>query len=291
MRSNLLIILIAALSVISACSANTPVMAVEATPTTLPVITPTNTTIPVLPTFAPPPTSVSPTLAPAERSGFPFAALLNDALPREGLVLARHYYADPDESQQGDEVCYDIGIYQNETYIAISCQPGFTYPAPTGPLDDTQKKYFRRWLATFQTYEEPSIHGLFLFNGNGQTPIDSSTKISMQAMVSKIDWDAHQYASGGGYPMVVFHTRSLLMAQLNMWLDNSNILKFESVTFPDSCLNAPKPNEVCEPVATQGFRIYLVARGLLYEFHTDVFGYDIRPFGEPQPAPTPAPVG
>jgi hypothetical protein len=64
------------------------------------------------------------------------------------------------------------------------------------------------------------------------------------------------------------------------------VLKFEAVDFPNSCLGTPKPKEVCVQVVTQGFRIQLVALGLLYEYHTDAFGFDIRPFGDPQAAPT-----
>ena len=263
-----------------ACSAG----AVVLTPAPQPVDAPASFT--PHPTF----TSIPPYISP-EPSGFPFAARLNEALPKENLILARHFYGDPSEQIQNDEVCYDVGIYNDDTYIAVSCAPNFTYPASTGTLDETQAKFLQRWVEKFQSFEEPSIHGLFVFNGRGSNNMEYSDQVSMQAMLSKIEWDAHQYASGGGTPLVVFHARSVLMHDINLWLDNSSILKFEAVYFPNACLDAPKPNEVCEPVVTQGFRIYLVAQGMLYEYHTDTFGYDIRPFGEPQIAPTQGPGG
>ena len=124
------------------------------------------------------------------------------------------------------------------------------------------------------------------FAGTGNAIPGIADKVSMQALIDDIEWNANEYVHPGGYPPVVFHTRTVLSNQLNKWLDDSSILKFEATDFPDACLGAPKPGELCEQAVTQGFRIYLVANNLMYEFHTDVFGYDIRSIGEPQIAPT-----
>lgn len=226
------------------------------------------------------------TLPPPEAVGFPYAAALNNALPKESLILAQHFYADTVGHIQGDEFCYDVGIYSDNTYVVISCMPDFAYPAPNGMLDAYQSKYLHRWVDTFQSFDEPSIHGLLVFSGYGTAMPEYSDKVSMQALIDELEWAAHEYVHRGGYPPVVFHTREVLSHQLNKWLDDSSIFHFEVVDFPDSCLGVPKPNEICEQVVTQGFRIQLVTDGMLYEYHTDAFGYDIRPFGEPQVAPT-----
>jgi len=47
--------------------------------------------LPPFPTFTPTSTLVYQSPEPA---GFPFAATLNDALPKENLLLAKHFYAD-----------------------------------------------------------------------------------------------------------------------------------------------------------------------------------------------------
>lgn len=282
---------------ISACNGTSPsessTVEISATPLSFPTFTPTNelrqpsaTPLPLIPTFTP--TNIFPTPEPA---GFPFTAELSDALPKENLLLAVHFYADTVGHISGDEFCHDVGIYNDDTYIVISCMPDFTYPAPTGKLDSNQSKFLHRWVEAFQAFDEPSIHGVVKFAGTGNTVPGIADKVSMQALISELEWSAHQYVHRGGYPSVVFHTRTVLSNQLNLWLDNSSILKFEATDFPDSCLGAPKPGEVCEPMVTQGFRIYLVAQGMLYEYHTDIFGYDIRPFGEPQIAPTQRPGG
>jgi len=231
------------------------------------------------------------TAASPEPAIFPFASLLNDALPKENLLLARHFYNEPDVGHQADEVCYDIAIYNDDSYIVISCTPGFTYPAPTGTLDEVQSKFLHKWANTFQAFEEPAIHGLLNFNGVGSNTPDFSDRVSMQAMLSEVDWVAHAYIDRGGWPLVVYHARSVLSHQLNIPLDDKSIVHFEVVEFPDTCFGAPRPGEVCEHVNTPGFRIQLAANGLMYEYHTDIWGYDIRPFGEPQIAPTPGPAG
>lgn len=240
----------------------------------------TDTPLPVFPTLTP--TNITPL---PELSGFPYMAALNDALPKENLLLALHFYADT-VGHLDDTICYDIGIYADDSYIAISCLDGYTYPAPNGMLDANQSKYLHRWVEKFQGFDEPSIHGLLKFAGTGSAIPEYSDKVSMQAMIGEIEWGANEYVHRGGYPSVVFHAREVLSHQLNKWLDNSSIRNFEVVDFPDSCLGTPKPDETCEQIPTQGFRIQFVVDGLLYEYHTDAFGYDIRQFGEPQIAPT-----
>ena len=256
--------------VISVISSETPIPQASATPLALPTFTfiPTNT------------------LPPPELASFPYLPVLNDALLKENLLLAAHIYADTVGHIQGDEICHDVGIYNDDSYIVISCLPDFTYPAPIGTLDATQSKFLHHWLETFQHFEDPSIHGLLKFAGTGTAEPEFSDLVSMQAMLGEIEWAAHEYIHRGGTPSVVFHARSVLSHQLNKWLDDSSILKFEVMDFSDACLSAPRPNEVCEPIITQGFRIYYIVNGLMYEYHTDVWGYDIRQFGEPRAAPT-----
>lgn len=242
-----------------------------------------STPLPLLPIF----TATAPTEG---MMGFPYAAELNELLPKENLLLAVHVYGD-DVANMSDETCYDAGVYAYDTYIVISCLSDFAYPAPTGTLDAYQSKFLQRWVETFQGFEEPSVNGLLVFAGKGKTAAEFSDKASMRAMLGEFEWAAHQYEHRGGLPSALSVARSVLSNRLGVWLDRSNDLKFEVVEFPDSCLDAPKLGEACEQVVTTGFRIYFVVQGLMYEYHTDVWGYDIRPFGEPQTAPTQGPGG
>lgn len=279
------LLLSAALALLSTC---TTMPAVESA---IPSAAPMDTSVPIL--TATPLATLTPTvtlLPPVSVFGFPYLAALNETLPKEGLILAVHFYSDM-VGHLDDEVCYDVGVYSDDAYIVISCLEDFTYPAPNGQLDAYQSRFLRRWVGKFQSFEIPSIRGLLKFSGLGETLPDYSDQISMQALLEDLEWDAHGYVHQGGYPPVIFRAQTVLSARLNMWLDNSAILKFEAVDYPDSCLGAPKPEEICEQGVTRGFWIQFVVQGLLYEYHTDAFGYDIRQSGEPQIAPTQGPAG
>jgi hypothetical protein len=218
-----------------------------------------------------------------QTSEFPYAPILNEALPKDGLVLGAHVFADT------DNVCYDVGIYADDTYLVISCLVDFTYPAPSGMLDTNTSAFLQRWLERFTGYEENSRynhHTFVIFKGNGTITPDFAEKIGIEHLIGNLEWKAHAYVSGGGTPSAVPAAQRVLGEKIGMSPEAITVLKFEAVDFPNSCLGTPKPKEVCVQVVTQGFRIQLVALGLLYEYHTDAFGFDIRPFGDPQAAPT-----
>jgi len=232
-----------------------------------------STTLPSLPTSAP-----TNTLHPQQHSDLIYPPTLNEALPKDNLILASHVY--------GSKICFDIGIYKDDTYMIISCLGNFTYPSPIGMLNANQSAYIHRWMERFAGFEEFSMHDLLKFLGNGDVIPDYAEKLSMKAMLYDIEWIAHGYIHKGGLPSAVNISLLVLSNQLGIPLDHNNISYFEVVDFPDVCLSAPEPDEVCAQVVTQGFYIQLIAQDMLYEFHTDAFGYDIRQFDEPQIAPT-----
>jgi hypothetical protein len=112
-------------------------------------------------------------------------------------------------------------------------------------------------------------------------------KLSIETLVFNLEGRAkgQNPTSGGGMPAAAFVAQRALAQQLGIPLDQTRIKTIEPVDFLDSCLNAAKPGEVCAQEITSGLRIQLLAQGMLYEFHTDVAGYDLRPMGSPQPAP------
>jgi hypothetical protein len=253
---------------LSACSG------AAATPSPIPDIPTLTATPPPLSTA----TSTS-TLPPPQTAGFPYMAALNSELPIDGLILAEHVY--------GDNVCYDLGVYQDDTYVVLSCLPEYTYPAAGGVLDTYEASYIKRWVERYQSYEVPSAHGLLKFQGSGTRIPDVAEKISMEILLSSLEFRAHNYASGGGRPRAVHAAQEVLAQELGIPLGQITILNFETVDFSDACLGVPKSDELCAQVITSGFLIQLTVDDLMYEFHTDLAGYDIRQYGEPQIAPTP----
>ncbi len=208
---------------------------------------------------------------------------LSGGFPLEGLVLAGHVYT--------NNTCYDLAIYQDGHYLVLSCRSDFTYSTSIGVLDEYKLAYLHQWAERFQSFEGPAAHAFLRFLGKGITVPEFSDMVAMEAMISDIEWDAHGYIHKGGLPGPVLHAMSVLSSQLGIPLEYKDVLNFDVVDFPDTCLGVSEAGETCAQVATRGYRIRLVAQGLLYECHTDLFGYDIRQFGGPQIAPVPTPMG
>lgn len=77
--------------------------------------------------------------------------------------------------------------------------------------------------------------------------------------------------------------RNLLAHQLGIPADEINLVIQEAVDWPDACLGAPAPGQVCAQVITPGYRFVFEAQGVHYAFHTDQAGGKIVPAVPPLP--------
>ena len=199
-----------------------------------------------------------------------------------GMPIAAHF--------SDDYRCFDLAIYRDGRYRVESCLPGFTYSAPSGYLDASELPHFYRWadhLDSYQTvYETGTISFVNIFRANGLVPPTVSDKLSIETLVFNLESRAkgQDPISGGGVPGAVLVAQSVLAQERNIPIDLLQVKAIEPTDYPDSCLGAPRPDEVCTPGTLSGLRLEIAGGGLLYVFHTDLAGYDIRPFGEPQPA-------
>jgi len=191
----------------------------------------------------------------------------------------------------GDNTCFDLAIYRDGRYRVESCLPGYAYPASNGYLDASELPHFYRWADHLDTFQNVTANGTWafvnIFHADGLVPPTEADKVSIERLILTLEDRAKgkTYASGGGMPSAVFAAQKLLSIQLGVPLDQVYIKGLENQDFGDSCMGIPGPNEVCKAMVTPGLRIQLVAQGMLYEFHTDYAGYDLRQFGSPQPAP------
>jgi hypothetical protein len=175
--------------------------------------------------------------------------------------------------------CFSMAIHPDGKYQVESCTPGFTYAAPTGYLDANELIYLYRWYDGLYLFQERDANGTLSFIGNGTVDATLADKISI------VEAKARGSVSGGGFPSGALAAQKLLSARLGIPLEQVQVKGVESIDYPDTCLSAPKPNEACTQMVTSGLRVQLVAQGLLYEFHTDPAGYDLRQFGDPVQAP------
>ena len=63
----------------------------------------------------------------------------------------------------------------------------------------------------------------------------------------------------------------------NLPTEEINVVTFELVEWPDSCLGVVEDGIVCAPVVTPGYKILLDANGSSFEFHTDFYGSRLIP--------------
>ena len=185
----------------------------------------------------------------------------------------------------GASSCFSMAVYRDGRYRVDSCLSSYTYPAPDGYLDANELIYFYHWLDDLQPYQETITTGTISFTGDGSTAPELTDKVAVESMVLNLETRARANTSGGGRSPAAYAAQKLLGRQLGILAEQIQIVHLENIDFPDSCLGAPQPNEVCAQVVTSGLRVMLAVQGMLYEFRTDSAGYNLRLFGSPQPAP------
>ena len=75
---------------------------------------------------------------------------------------------------------------------------------------------------------------------------------------------------------VVGAAQSLLAKKLNVQASEISLVSIAPVSWPDSCLGLPGPDEMCAQMVTDGFKVVLAVNGQNYTFHTDQTGRTIR---------------
>ncbi|MDO9086858.1 MAG: hypothetical protein Q7U53_11680 [Anaerolineaceae bacterium] len=68
-----------------------------------------------------------------------------------------------------------------------------------------------------------------------------------------------------------------LARQLEIPANNVVVLFSEQIDWPDTCLGINTDESICVPILTPGYRIQLDASGVLYEFHSDIYGSRLLP--------------
>jgi hypothetical protein len=77
-------------------------------------------------------------------------------------------------------------------------------------------------------------------------------------------------------PAAVESALAAFSRSLDASLSEVELISYEEVTWPDSCLGLGGPDEMCLQALTPGYRIVLEVDGRTYEVHTDAQGASIR---------------
>lgn len=87
----------------------------------------------------------------------------------------------------------------------------------------------------------------------------------------------------GDLPGAALNVRQAVAQQLGVNPTDIAVLEAEAVDWPDSCLGAGGPAEICAAVITPGYRIVLEANGQQFVVHTDADGNNYRLVEAPEP--------
>jgi hypothetical protein len=80
----------------------------------------------------------------------------------------------------------------------------------------------------------------------------------------------------GVEPEAVMEAVSALASQLGVPVQQVQVIDFQTVDWPDSCLGAGGADEGCLTVITPGYRVTLEVNGARHEVRTDQTGSNIR---------------
>lgn len=78
------------------------------------------------------------------------------------------------------------------------------------------------------------------------------------------------------FPPAVSAAVAALSDELGLAPERIGVLSYAAVDWPDSCLGAAQPDEMCAQVITPGWRIRLAVDGQQYQMHTDQLGQQVR---------------
>lgn len=77
-------------------------------------------------------------------------------------------------------------------------------------------------------------------------------------------------------PQAVLRAQRALSGRLHLPYDRVDIISFDPVEWPDSCLGMSSDDEMCAEVITPGWLVVLSAAGRRYEARTDASGEVVR---------------
>jgi len=182
--------------------------------------------------------------------------------------------------------CDDVTVYLTGLAYISNC----TGSNQQMYLNSSQLKQVYGWTDNLRSIDyshtDPDITDpmtiMLALIGNGNMDANQADIQAISTFASNLI--ASTQVSGDGYPPGVLATQNTLKAVLSAPAEII-IIRFEPVNWPDTCLGVHHTNEIYAQVVTPGFRVLLVAKGLIYEFHTDFEGKSVRLAGEPQPYP------
>lgn len=137
-----------------------------------------------------------------------------------------------------------------------------------------------------------TLSGLLLFLLAACTPVTTTggTRTPAPPVPATAQVDATATVVVPEVPEAVSLLQTTLAGTLGLPVDEVRIVEVEAVDWPNTCLGAPRPPEMCGQVITPGYRVVFATPQGRYVIHTDQTGTHYRQV-EPAPDSTPPPEG
>lgn len=78
------------------------------------------------------------------------------------------------------------------------------------------------------------------------------------------------------FPPAIVAAMGALAQELDIEPGAVEVVHYEAVEWPDSCLGLPRAGEDCGEAITPGWQVELRVLGVQYQVHTDQFGAEVR---------------
>lgn len=116
---------------------------------------------------------------------------------------------------------------------------------------------------------------IVLYVGSDQGVVDQISSVIGNQINEPISSDG-SISSNQPYPPAVISAITVLSEQLSVDKNLIQVIEYEHVEWPDSCLGVNTPGVACLLVVTPGYRVSLVYNGVEYELHTDETGQRVQ---------------
>ncbi len=101
------------------------------------------------------------------------------------------------------------------------------------------------------------------------TPASQPTQVAPEPTQVPTPTPVPTQPSGDQLPPFMPAVEQFAAEKLNAQTGQVKLMRFEPVTWPDSCLGAAQPGEFCTQVITPGYRVTVDIDGTTYELHTN----------------------
>ena len=162
----------------------------------------------------------------------------------------------------------DVQVYQYPD--SVSRQQDSARISPDGSIVGSSQI---AWGDTPHFWAKDNL--IVLYVGSDQGVIDQFNSV-IGNQINEPSSPSSPISSNQPYPPAVMAAITMLSQDLMVDINQIQVIAYEPVDWPDSCLGVNTPGVACMMVVTPGYRVVLAYNGAEYELHTDETGQRVQ---------------